>query len=85
MRTRRVKQLRTVPMGGRVRVRCNGMTWSGLAVPMGTVGTVYVHDNFPRTRAIHFDGFPLLQPNGFPFGMGGDPSKDFLPDWAEVA
>jgi hypothetical protein len=82
MAKRRKRVERGAIEGARIRVRCNGMKWSGQDVPMGTVGTVYIHQG--RYRAVQWDGLPQLQRNGFPFGIGGDASKDFVPDWAEL-
>ena len=84
-RIRKRSGLSHVAIGGRIRLRCN-MTWSGVVVPIDTVGTVYVDPAVPggRNRCVRWDGFPLLQGNGFAFGIGGSPEKTFVPEWAEV-
>ena len=76
-----------VAIGDRIEVAQNGMTWSGVAVPLGTRGTVYLHQRRDGRfwRCVHFDGFPQLQPNGYPFGIGGDESNDYVPSWAKLA
>jgi hypothetical protein len=73
-------------IGDRIRVKVNGMKWGGVEVPRGTEGTVYLHTrpNGMAWRCVAWDGFPVLQANGYPYGIGGDASKDYLPDWAEL-
>jgi hypothetical protein len=77
----------TARAGDRLRVITNGLKWGGVEVPRGTLGTVYLADRAGgrKWRAIHFDGLNHLQPNGYPFGIGGDETKDFMPNWAERA
>lgn len=70
--------------GDRIEMIANGTSWSGVVVPRGTFGTVYIHQR-PSGNGwwcVAWDGFPLLQANGFPYGIGGDPSKDYVPLWA---
>jgi len=60
------------------------MKWGGVAVPIDTLGTVYIHEhrNGMKWRCVHWDGYERLQPNGNPFGIGGDHTKDYVPNWA---
>src|SRR5262245_8750083 len=65
--------------GDRIRMRQNGTKWGSVEIPLDTQGTVYLHQrrNGSQWRCVHWDGFDLLQPNGFPFGIGGDHSMDY--------
>ena len=80
MAIKRRKGAQRVLLGERIRLTEN-VTWNGVKVPIGTMGTVYAQGRF---RAVHFDGMPRLQANGFPFGIGGDIAQTYVPRWAEV-
>lgn len=84
MRKAKRQKPRTMQIGAKIRVRCNGMSWSGQSVPIGTIGTTYIHPRMPRHRSVKFEGFPELQLNGYPFGIGGTIEQTHVPDWCEV-
>ncbi len=79
--------------GTRLKVASTNLTWSGLAIPAGTLGTVFIsnkhspegEERTSRYRYIRFDGFPEIQPNTFYFGIGGTAEQTYLPNWAEIA
>ncbi len=81
----RIKKQPTIQPGDRIEVNQNGLKWGGLEIPMGTQGTLYIHENKfgNRRRAVEWDGIGRVQPNGFYFGIGGDSTKTFLPQWAD--
>jgi hypothetical protein len=80
----RIKKRPTVLIGGRIEATEN-IAWGGLTIPIGAQGTVYLHERPGRSawRCVHWDGFERLQGNGYPYGMGGDASQDFVPSWAK--
>ena len=82
----RINKRPTVQIGGRIEATEN-IAWGGLTIPIGTQGTVYLHKRPGRWgwRCVHWDGFEKLQSNGYPYGIGGDPSKNFVPSWAKLA
>jgi hypothetical protein len=86
---RKAKRQPPVTEGTRIRVKCNGMKWSGVEIPRGTVGTVFLAPCSPRgtgrvIRCVRWEGFPEVQANGFRYAIGGTPEMTYCPDWAEA-